>query len=62
MNYLTLCCTQDPPRNIAAYVCDVTDQTAVDAAIDSVMADFEQIDVLVNCRRRFRDSLALWFL
>ena len=56
---MTLCCTQDPPRNIAAYVCDVTDQTAVDAAIDSVMADFEQIDVLVNCRRRFRDSLAL---
>lgn len=36
--------------NIVAFACDVTDQEAVDKAIDDVIAEFgETIDVLVNC-------------
>ena len=41
---------QDPPRNVITLACDVTDQDAVDGAVDSVIAEFGGvIDVLVNC-------------
>ena len=36
--------------NVVGYVCDVTDQDAVDKVIDEVLSEFEgKIDVLVNC-------------
>ncbi len=33
----------------AGYGCDVTDPSAVDAAVDAVLAEYGHIDILVNC-------------
>jgi D-threitol dehydrogenase (NAD+) len=33
----------------SGYACDVTDPSAVDAAVDAVLAEYGRIDILVNC-------------
>jgi len=33
----------------SGYGCDVTDPSAVDAAVDAVLAEYGRIDILVNC-------------
>jgi D-threitol dehydrogenase (NAD+) len=33
----------------SGYACDVTDPSAVDAAVDAVLAEYGHIDILVNC-------------
>ena len=35
--------------NVKGYVCDVTDEAAVKAAVDTVTAEQGRIDVLINC-------------